>query len=738
MYGFLPKRAESLGLLFATIAILFSRSNIERQILQSPQQKGFYKPQSQTFTKNTQSSVNAQRRALPQVATAARAPKSISKTTMEPKTKAEPKSSGMANESSGNGWYYSWQTKFESPIPGDSIFTTFLQAESPYSSRLGSLEIRSELPVHLLWRQPGALSAYPPELAELRWARFPQNLLHAMYRSKLYLRWAIPGKKASKSDHLGSYLQIGSIRARAQSPWQFLNRSTPFPTSPKPQRISTAIPSGLLPGQYFANTEYESEKGIGQNIGLSLDSPNLQGFLLHQRNLRSESLQSGLALQLEKRSPQTPNSRSFAQNTENLYRIRFACLFSQNLSKAPLQSGWYLPHIQQPQNSGLYRSKQRWAELLRYDRAVKQFWLQALWRQADSQKRKIELRTEQSSSVSPLDYWGLHQRYHLLLELPLYARKSAPSRIKKLVLGNYLFAGYTDANWVDAQRRLAGSSRAQFYRRRLAVQNRMSWRFSQTLAGGGAQNHILRAVAGAKIARFLEPKMLGYVDFGLEYYWLRTRKETTRPERTWYIMSKADFAQKPPSSRQKPPVMPVLWEQILVLGVGWKQNPPNRVPQKPDRPKTSARLGWKLNIQGRQSDLIFGTGTKRLEGSLNLFVQFWRYGWYVRRTSSLRWWKLLELQCRFGTKLSWFAGRAKAGFWGQLRGRVQLAKNWSFELVLKLESVQKADGFFESPSIRLVLRHEFAGAAGAAENDAPELTEPIEAFEDAFRETAPM
>ena len=731
MYGLLPKRAESLGLFFAAIAILCSRSNIERQIPQRPQQKGFYKPQSQIFTKNTQSSVNALRRALPQVATAARTPKSISKTTpfTQPKPSAEPKSSG-------NGWYYSWQTKFESPIPGDSIFTTFLQAESPYSSRLGSLEIRSEFPVHLLWRQPPktALSAYPPELAELRWAPFPQNLLHAMYRSKLYLRWAIPGKKASKSDHLGSYLQIGSIRARAQSPWQFLNRSTPFPTSPKP--ISTAIPPGLLPGQYFASTEYESEKGIGQNIGLSLDSPNLQGFLLHQRNLRSESLQSGLALQLEKRSPQVQNSRSFVQNTENLYRIRFASLFSQNLSKAPLQSGWYLPHIQQPQNSGLYRSKQRWAELLRYDRAVKQFWLQARWsqvQQAGGQKRKIELRTEQSSSVSPLDYWGLHQRYHLLLELPLYARKSAPSRIKKLVLGNYLFASYTDANWVDAQRRLAGSSRAQFYRRRLVVQNRMSWRFSQTF--GGAQNHILRAVAGAKIARFLEPKMLGYVDFGLEYYWLRTRKETNRPERTWYIMSKADFAQKPASTRQKPPVMPVLWEQILVLGVGWKQNPPNRVPQA-DRPNTSARLGWKLNIQGRQSDLIFGTGTKRLEGSLNLFVQFWRYGRYVRRTSTLRWWKLLELQCRFGTKLSWFGGRAKAGFWGQLRGRLQLAKNWSFELVLKLESVQKPVGFFESPSIRLVLSHEFAGAAGAKEER--ELTEPIEAFEDAFRETAPM
>ena len=602
------------------------------------------------------------------------------------------------------------------------------------------------------------------------------------------------------------------------------------------------IPTSLLPGQYFANTEYASE--TGQNIGLSIDSPNFSVFALHRRSSRGESLQTGLLLNLEhrhtiskaskmkkshiksaKQNTQTEKPPNFpdlaaqtiiaaktlklssstsldtpniGHNFQNFYRVQLASLFSQNLTKGPSQSGWYLPHIQQSQNANLYagHATERWEELLRYDRAVKQFYFQAQWKhlqppmwakQSTSQntrhKTRLELRTEQSSSVSPLDYWGIQQRYHFQFELPLYDKTSLSTGLvktltKSLILRNYFFASYTDANWVDAQRRLTSSRQAQFYRRRLLFQNQMGWYLQQKVPDvSTTYDHILRLKASAKIARFLEPQMLSYFDFGLEYHFLRSK--TKRLKQTWYLTLKADFAQQQPTSSQLEQQLfqtgPILWRRKLSLGIGWKQNPPTRIPQKSEtagqRQKTgklATRLGWKLAIQSRESDLsaMFGTlrigpERKNLQGSLDidLFLQFWRYGRYFGRTTTLRWWKLFALQLKLGVTLS-FAEAPKQrnkiinrlNLHAQLQARLQLAKSWSFQLGFQLEDWKfdsPGDPFLEPAtparfSMVLLLRYELQQShkkQKSKEINPPEKNipskifneEPVESFEESFQ-----
>ena len=852
MYGLAPSKPECLRLLITAVSLscLSSQANIGEN---TPKEKRIYKYEIKQEQENTIFPINTKtpsKSNLPDLGKYSTFPKPPSLTSAKRKRqpkKGSPKArinivaeAEQKSSSATNGWYFLWEVKFKSPIHLGArqieTSTLSLRADSPYSSRFGSLQIRSDLPAHLLWQQPkpAALSAYPTDLAELRQNSKPflQNLLHTAYRSKWYLRWAIPpNKNQPKESHLGSYLQLGGIQARDGSPWQFLNRSKPF-SSPKPGRINTAIPSGMLPGHYFASTKYTSE--MGQNIGLSFDSPNFGVFALHRRGSRAESLQSGVMLNFERL---TSKARLTAQNptdffdfppqkialntaksqpinlnstnninAQNLYRVQFAGLFSQNLTKAPSQSGWYLSHTQQTQNASFYaaRAKERWGELLRYDRAVKQFYFQAQWkrlqtprwtkrpestRQNTHRKTRFELRTEQSSSVSPLDYWGIQQRYHFQFELPLYDKifssvSLAKTLVKSLVLRNYFFASYTDANWVDAQRRLASSRQAQFYRRRLLFQNQIGWHFQQKVPSASTTyDHILRWKASAKIARFLEPKVLSYLNFGLEYHWLW--RKTEQRNQTWHLMLKTDFAQQQPTSsqleRQPFQIGPILWSRKLILGIGWKQNPPTRIPQKVKTQrmaqsqkykmgKPATRLGWKLAIQSKENNLtaIFemlqiGPKRKNLQGivEFSLFFQFWRYGHYFRRTNTLRWWKLFALQLKLGANISFSEVpkqkstiMAKLHLWAQLKAHLQLAKNWSFQFGFKLEEWKlknhsPVSSFWEPAttakfSIMLFLRYELYSSKAHKEQNqrAKELPnnetlhetpDPTKEFEDSFK-----
>ena len=253
MYGLAPTKAECLCLLLTAVGLLCSRSlsNMEQS---TPKEKSFYayKQQQKKENKNsyknikTYSKINTLDLDAPFLST--RSAKSQTEPQRISETEKTKKSSQdiitkQNTENFANGWYYLWQIKGIIPINANfyqiKTSTISLRADSPYSDRFGSLQIRSELPAHLLWQQPkpSVLSAYPTELAELRQDSEPflQNLLHTAYRSKWYLRWAIPAFQQKKS-YLGSYLQVGSIRAHPGSPWQ---SAEPFHTVCREHKIRT-------------------------------------------------------------------------------------------------------------------------------------------------------------------------------------------------------------------------------------------------------------------------------------------------------------------------------------------------------------------------------------------------------------------------------------------------------------------------------------------------------------------
>ncbi|WGK69855.1 hypothetical protein P0082_03065 [Candidatus Haliotispira prima] len=573
-----------------------------------------------------------------------------------------------------NTWYFAWQWNVQSPLPGisnqqggDSALEDYFreiddvsahfELESPNPDRPGSVQIRGHLPLHLLWQVQDTdyFSGYPDELSGLVPDCQPalQQALHTMYRSGLYLRWAIPfvpvppAVKMADADPntaipttgkapRSSYLQAGSIRIRSDSLWYTLDNASYFPSS------KTAMTG--FPGRSKANTMstmYERDKGWGQNFGLSWDGRNFHALLLHRRSSGEENLSTGLAVRLD----QTSSPKSIGQNTgQNLYRLRAATLFSQNISKTDAKQeetgDWYFTHTGQFQNAKLYRAEamERLTQLLRYDQAVKQFYLQAGWKHyfqtrlpatgtakgEEPAKHKLplytspfhkpyfQLGTEQAASVSPLDYWGNLQKYHIRFRLPLYAKQArdlGKLRLSKNVtLEDDFLASYYDANWVDARRKLAGSVLSQLYGRRLYLQNRLSLYFRQkeTLprqAGAVSQNgqptptrlraklreQTLHFDSGLRTIRLLQDGQTEYLNFGLQYQSLLHRK-TAMPynsvggaDSSWYLTIRANLTQQQPQTEdiniRLTELPEALWQRKLEWGIGWQQRPPTRIPQ---------------------------------------------------------------------------------------------------------------------------------------------------------------
>ncbi len=616
-------------------------------------------------------------------------------------------------------WYSTWQLRVQKVLPilrGDRYYSVqdylqdfdrvllYWELESPrpegqgyLAQPLGYLKIRGHIPLQLLWQPPdsGNNPGYPGECARefMRLSQegaFCAQALNTAYHSGLYLRWAGPqavpnvGSKTGEAGkpQRGSYLQVGSIRVRDESPWQTLSASAPFATG---KAAPAALPrSGrpALPGQNFATTKYRPEVGLGRNWGLSWDGPHLQVLLLHQRDGTAEQLSSGLALRFDHIAA-VPNIRPRTKacgecitvpdrgihSGKNIYRLRAATLWSQNLSAdSHRQNGdWYFSHSPQVGSTTLYDAgtAERWAELLRYDRAVKQIYLQAGWKRlfpkqaGPDLKPRLPARTaflhlgsELAFSVSPLDYWGGLQKFYTRFYLPFQARqvllqdlptKQFALRTKRFAIGNEFLLSAADAHWVDAGRKLARSALSRRFGKRLYAQNQLSlhWRNKtnvpsphldapahsinyNTSGGLRSQEQVLRFRSGLHSIRLFQPTQGNYWNLGIRYYrlWSRHRSPSaTAPDTTWYFILDAELQQMVPRSADiqvKQSSFPApLWRRELEWRLGWQQRPPTRKPDQPEsvpeqksggtgRGGTRFRWGWQSSLGLEEAHLPAG------------------------------------------------------------------------------------------------------------------------------------
>ena len=627
------------------------------------------------------------------------------------------------------GWSYTLQFKVISPLPLQGGFANYaekidetsavFELESPHHLRWGSLQIRSQVPLHRLWQTDWKtdMTGYPQEI--------DRSPIQAAYHSNLYLRWAIPA--AQSRNFNGSYLQIGSIQPRSDSLWYTLRSTSSFPGS---KEALAALPMrAKLPGQGGASTKYQSQSGLGQNIGLSWDGQFLQVLLLHQRSIREEHLSTGLALRFDRLPPIEPIALSGLQKTNNLaqntYRLRVAALLSQNLSKADSSSNWYQNHTQQRQNASLYQAsaEQRWPELLRYDRAVKQFYLQAGWKHSFqpkyvSQKRSsyFQLGTEQGASVSPLDYWGNLQRYYFQFQFPVFEQP-----VKQAVLSNAFYATYSDAHWVDARRRLASSTVSQRYGRRLNLQNQFKLYFQQKPVNptdkAGPPNRasrssklrqqVLRLDNGVKTIGLFHSSQTSYWNFSLNYYWLWYRSNQSF-RNVWHLMLGANLQQPLFTATDIRPELTqfptTLWLGEAKNSFGWQQQPPTRKPLVATGIPSVSRFGWKIMLKGKGDEHAAKQGSL----ALRLFFQVWHYG---SRQQSTGWWKFFQIQWDLRLSLEQLEQAAYWTFQTRLQARLQLRLHWSMLLAVKLNELrQTLDApvrLPESLQLELRFRYEF-------------------------------
>ncbi len=634
---------------------------------------------------------------------------------------------------SRRGWYYELQLKISGPLllteQNENYFRENNQAsaifklESPYHNKLGRLQIRGQVPIHLFW-QTTSTTAYPNEIMKLLPDKSQIQVMQAVYHSNLYLRWEIPKRLPLNKNYQSAYLQIGSIEPRYESLWHMLGSATPFPGSkqslaylPKPS-THQVTKQGQPLAKTLPSLEYKSDGALGQNIGLSWDGRFVQALLLHQRNSYEQHLSTGLALRLDylpKRPASSINSRPATRAVQNIYRIRAASLLSQNLSRPDNDSSWYFDHLQLRQNSHFYQAEasQRWNELLRYDTSVKQFYFQLAWKHnvyaapGKKQNSYFQLGLEQAASVSPLDYWGSLQRYYFKFQFPIFKQS-----INYMLLNNEFYATYSDANWIDSRRRLASSTVSQWYGQRLNLQNQLSLYFQQKssqqkTASSGSGNsssasisqtsskrhqQILRLNSGAKTIQLFHNTQSSYWNLGADNYWLwySNRKSF---KHLWHLMLGVNLYQTLPAVndiRLQLRYFPTaLWQGFVTSSLGWQQQPPTRKPQLHRKIVRTHRLGWKTKFKAKATEENLEQGNlEQASIALSLFFQIWNYGQYSRQKNTTGWWKFFQLQWELGLQFL-LEQSTYLILQTKLQAHFQLAKHWSILFTVKLNEWQK-------------------------------------------------
>ena len=557
------------------------------------------------------------------------------------------------------GWYYSLQSQTRStltlnqphtsdnnnPAKIDRMELSFL-AESPQDPRWGSLQLRARVPLQQIWQQ-GQTDNYPVEIQGLKTANF-SPLLPPAYHSNLYLRWGLTQSRPA-------YLQAGCLKPRDDSLWHIMQSSIQFPG---PMKAFAGLSNKN--GKLAPSIIYDSDSTIGENQGLSWDGQLLQAALLHQRGRMEESLISGLGLRV-----------NYRPNSKNQLHLRTTTMFTQNLSQPDSHQAndgdWYFSDFQVRQNPKAYSTTpdRRWTELVRYDRAVQQYGLQASWQHSQaattiSDKQLPALRKpapfwqlsgEQTASLSPWDYLGIQQRYCFNLQAPIYAysQEFMADQVRQHILtfSNQSYIFYRDAHWVDARRRLPRYKLSSFYGRRWYLQNQLQLRFRQKHYRANPDRphswkpqhrneQILKFDSGAKIVRSLLPTERPYLNFGLRYTWLYypLQQAEQKGGRVWHLSLGSDIQQQLVSSNDIRPGQRGLpdppWKRCVQCQFGWQQKPPTRIPklvntdkktiksvndapaicQATPNPKEASplpasltRLGWRASLSTKEQNL---------------------------------------------------------------------------------------------------------------------------------------
>ena len=639
-----------------------------------------------------------------------------------------------------------------------------LDLTSPYHLKRGSIRIRAQIPFHRLWQDEANTYDYPKEIQKLYQSEYRAPIALA-YHSRLYLGWIIPPLQSKKNqnkttnsenpqNYWGSHLQVGSIRPHSESAWYTLRSSLSFQSSR--QSLSSMPKSTNVPG---ASTTYDSQNGLGKNIGFSWDSRVIQILILHQRSSREEHLSSGLTLRFD-HLPKADNNQEPIKNTvQNIYRLRFAGLFSQNLSKPNSDSSWYLNHTQSRQNMALYQANpdQRWGRLLRYDRSVKQFYMQAGWKHNIQKGRGpnayLQLNTEQGFSISPLDYWGNLQKYYVKFQFPIFQH---PTLAKRAILYNEFYAAYQDSHWIDARRRLASSVTNRWYGKRFNLQNRFILNFeqrpqkqkpSQSLNESYKQSskdtisrlyrQTLHIDTGIKTIRLFHSTQASYWNFGADYYWLWQHRNQILSH-VWHLMLGGDLYQSLPLTNDIHPTLvqfpTALWQWKLNSGLGWQQRPPSRKPLANNRNRVH-RLGWKTTLSNK-------VNTQTIEQSSlvwDLFLQLWHYYSAHQNKRTVGWERLFRLQFRFGLACNW-EETAYLTFRTKLQAWFALSRDWSVNFAVELREwkqiINRPAELPKSLQLELKIQYQFHSPIGAATNS--QITNPTENVAQSIPQVDPL